>query len=504
MGQNAISVINGEVPDMGDDAGARSGTPTTPLLTTVQAAGDAVQDGASASQVPTERIPVTDSTPGAVPDGAIASGDAPGDTGRDAAVQDSPAAGSPVAPPPARGWRALDNGPQAKPWRVLSVVLLVLGCVLAPLGVTAAWAKNLASSQDAYMEAVGPLISDPVIINAAENKIVGGIDTAITNLNLSDKVGQELQSLGLPPRVASLATTYLATFRSDITNAITKLVDQVLSSPKLVTVWNEANIKAHSIFVQIMQGQNPTRLSSINLDLSSAVSEVKQKLSGAGVQWASQIPDVPIVFNLTGNADVQQISGYYDTLLTLGTWLPIIAIVLLLLSIVLAPSRLRGLSRAGGWLAVSMLVLVVALIAGREYAISQVPAQPDVTQAFTRQLTVNLQNTIRIVLVVGAVIAVLAWMFGRSRSAGAVRTAIRRLTGGVQDARWQWVIRIAAGAVAVVLAVVLVSLDNPKLVQALLLAIGVGLFALIALGPRRRGVEPPAADRTQEAVESNA
>ncbi len=392
---------------------------------------------------------------------------------------------SPVAPTPPRRriWHAIDDGPKAKPWRVLSIVLLVIGCVLAPIGVTTAWAKNLVTSQEAYLEAVSPLVTDPVIVNAAEARLVAGIDTAISNLQLADKIGDELESLGLPPRLASLATGYLATFRTDITDAITKMVDELFQSPKLAEIWNQANAKSHTVFVQIMQGDNLGRLNSINVDLSSAVTSVKQKLENSGVQWASQIPDIPIVFNLAGNADVQQIAGYYDTLVTLGTWLPIIALVLLLLSIVIAPSRLGGLSKAAGWLAFSMVVLVVGLLVARQWLVSNAPSQPDVTQAFTRQLTVNLQGTIRFVLVLSAVISVLAWMFGRSRSARAVRGTVRGLAGRVQDSRWQWVVRIGAGVIALVLVLVLVSLDDPGLVAALVLAALAGLFALVAASP---------------------
>ena len=158
------------------------------------------------------------------------------------------------------------------------------------------------------------------------------------------------RSLGLPPKLATLATGYLATFRADITTAITKMVDELFNSPKLATLWDNANAKAHSDFVQIMQGTSPGKLHTVNVDLSSAVTEIKQKLASSGVAWASQIPDIPVVFNIAGNADVQQIAGYYDLLDTLGTWLPIIAILLLLISILIAPSRLGGSrKRRGGW-----------------------------------------------------------------------------------------------------------------------------------------------------------
>src|SRR5580765_1435392 len=119
---------------------------------------------------------------------------------------------APPAPPSGalRVWRTIDRGPQGKPWRVLSIVLLILGCVLAPIGVTASWAKNLVTNQDAYLAAVDPLITNPVIISAAETRMIAAIDDAITNLQIADKVNDELTSLGLPPKLATLATSYLA------------------------------------------------------------------------------------------------------------------------------------------------------------------------------------------------------------------------------------------------------------------------------------------------------
>ncbi len=401
----------------------------------------------------------------------------------------SATASKPTVPPAepsgaAKVWRAVDRGPQGKPWRVLSIVLLVLGCVLAPIGVTASWAKNLVTNQDAYLEAVSPLITNPVIISAAETRTVAAIDDAITNLQIADKVSDELQSLGLPPKLATLATSYLATFRADITTAITKMVDELFQSPKLATVWDKANAKAHSDFVQIMQGNSPGKLHQVNVDLSSAVTEIKQKLQSSGVSWAAQIPDIPVVFNIAGNADVQQLAGYYDLLNTLGTWLPILAALLLIISILIAPSRLGGLSKAAGWLAFSMIVLIVGMLAGREWLVSQAPTQPAVTEAFTRQLTVNLQSTIRTIVIVAAVVSLLAWLFGRSRSAVGLRTALRGLSGRVQDSRWQLAVRIAAGVIALVLVLVLVS-ASLTFVWAFLVALLAGLAAVIAASSPR-------------------
>jgi hypothetical protein len=390
-------------------------------------------------------------------------------------------------------WHTIDHGPQARIWRVTSIVLLVLGCVLTPVALTAKWASTLVSDQDAYLAAVEPLATDPAIVSALENRLTGAIDEQISNLQLADKIGDELQSLGLPPKLATLATGYLATFRSDITDAISRMVDELVTSPKMAELWNAANAKAHTVFVQAMQGQyndDVTKLHSVNVDLSQGAAAIKQKLESAGVSWASQIPDIPVVINLTGQADLQAIAGYYDLLNTLGTWLPWVALLLLLASILIAPSRLTGLARAGFWVAVSLLVLVVGAAIGREWLVGQSPLQPQVTEAFVASLLAGLRDQVRALIGLAAVIAAVSWLFGRSRSATSLRRQAGQAAGLVRDPRWQLAVRAGAGAAAVALIIWLLSMDEPRVLWAVLLVLLAGLAAFVALRPG----EPATAD----------
>jgi len=422
-------------------------------------------------------------------------------------VATAPTAALPITPTPATDQpaavadkgsaagfrRVLERGPQARIWRITSIVLLILGCVLAPLGVAASWGKNLVTDQSAYLQAVEPLATDPVIIDAVQNRAVAAIDDAITNLNLADKLNAELQKLGLHPTLATLATTYAATLRGEITNVITDLVHKVLTSQDFVTLWSTANTKLWNEFVIVMQGKESGKAHDMNVELSSLVDKAKQKLEASGVSWASQIPEIPIVINIEGNANVEKAQGYYDLLNTLGTWLPWLAIIFLIASIVIAPSRIKGLFRVAGWLAVSMVVLVIALLLGRAYLVSVAPSQPDVTKAFVNQLTVNLRSTVRAILIASIVIAAVAWIFGPWNSATSLRAWLRSLTGRVEDSRWRLGVQIGAGVVAVVLVIILVSLDDPSLWVALLLAVIAALAAVVAASALRRGPTPAVA-----------
>jgi hypothetical protein len=50
-------------------------------------------------------------------------------------------------------------------------LLIVLGCVLAPLAGVAVWARNQVTNTDRYVTTVAPLARDPAIQNAIADQI---------------------------------------------------------------------------------------------------------------------------------------------------------------------------------------------------------------------------------------------------------------------------------------------------------------------------------------------
>ena len=190
------------------------------------------------------------------------------------------------------------------------------------------------------------------------------------------------------------------------------------------------------------------------------------------------------MIDIAGNANVQRVAGYYDLLDTLGTWLPIIAALLLLLSILIAPSRLGGLSKAAGWLAVSMVVLTVLLVIGRNWLISKAPLQPEVTQAFVRQLTVNLQSTIRVdpdhrCRDRGGRLAVRPVAQRRRPAVGGALGDGQRAGFAVAHRRSG----SSAAVVALLLVLVLLTWENPGVLWAVVLALLAGLAAVVGDQP---------------------
>jgi hypothetical protein len=89
------------------------------------------------------------------------------------------------------------------------------------------------------------------------------------------------------------------------------------------------------------------------------------------------------------------------------------------------------------------------------------------------------------------VIAVVAWLFGRSRSAVSLRSEVQSAMGSIRDSRWHIVIRALGAVVALILVLVLISWDNPGVLWAVVLALLAGLAAVVAISPQPGNASPP-------------
>ncbi|HEX7268019.1 MAG TPA: hypothetical protein VF256_11400, partial [Streptosporangiaceae bacterium] len=109
-----------------------------------------------------------------------------GDAGVPAAGHRDLSAGERGGPEALPGGRAGPGPPPEKArrrrrgWRTpVAALLIVVGCVLAPLSVVAVWTANQVSDTNTYVANVAPLIKDPAIQNALTDKISSEIVTKI-------------------------------------------------------------------------------------------------------------------------------------------------------------------------------------------------------------------------------------------------------------------------------------------------------------------------------------
>ncbi len=93
-------------------------------------------------------------------------------------------------------------------WRApLATVVIVIGCLLAPVSVVAVWTANQVSDTNRYIANIEPLIHDPAIQNALTDKITVQITRRLNVTGLTNQAADLLTSKGLP-RVGTLLKSF--------------------------------------------------------------------------------------------------------------------------------------------------------------------------------------------------------------------------------------------------------------------------------------------------------
>jgi hypothetical protein len=393
-------------------------------------------------------------------------------------------------------------------WRAFfATILIVLGCVLAPIAVVGVWAGNQITDTGRYVATVQPLIDDPAIQNVLTDKITNEI---ISQLNLTGTVDQaaaQLQARGLT-RISTLLTSFGPQITSAVTGFIHSTVHTVISSQAMANAWVQVNTIAHQAVVKLLSGQGNGTLTSANgqitLNLGPLIAIVKQDLVARGFSLASNIPIVNATVPLFQAKNLGKAQAGYRLVSDLKIVLPILALVLLAAGVFVARGRRRALIVVGLGVAASMVVLAIGLLIARTIYLNSVPASvlpTDAAAAAFDALVHFLRVGLRVVLAVGLVIAIGAFITGPTRAAVRTRAALvsgitwlRNLgerrgmsTGPVGEWTYRHRTALRIGAVTLV-ALILVFWGQPTALTVILLVV----ILLILLGLIELVASPPA------------
>ena len=143
------------------------------------------------------------------------------------------AAETPVVPPPR---------PRRQRWRsVVATLLIVIGCILAPISVVAVWTKNLVTDTDRYVATVAPLASDPAIQSAIADKITTEIFTKLDVTGITNQAVDALAERGLPPLVATQLHALSEPLSNGVESFVRTEVGKVVASEAFANAWTTAN-----------------------------------------------------------------------------------------------------------------------------------------------------------------------------------------------------------------------------------------------------------------------
>jgi hypothetical protein len=405
-------------------------------------------------------------------------------------------------------------------WRsVVATLLIVIGCILAPISVVAVWAKNQVTDTDRYVATVTPLASDPAIQNAVADKITAEIFARLDVQQITNQAVDALADRGLPPLVATQLHALSGPLSSGVESFVRTEVGKVVASDAFTDAWVTANRAAHQALVAALTGQTGEGVTiannTVSINLGPFIEVVKQRLVERGFDLASRIPDINPSFTILQSDVIGQAQAGMSLLVTVGNWLPLVALIFLALGVYIAKGHRRALLGAGLGLAIGMVVLAIGLAVVRAVYLNTLPAgilDREAAASFYDTLIRFLRLGLRTVLVFGLIVAVGAFLTGTSVTAVRIRRALSSgiggLRGGAERAGFRtgpvgaWVYRYKRVLQFVVLgiaALVLVFWNRPtgKVIIVLALCVLVVLAIIEFLG---RPPTPVAEDVSAEAV----
>ena len=182
----------------------------------------------------------------------------------------------------------------------MATLLIVVGCVLAPLSVAAIWTRNQVTNTERYIATVTPLASDPAIQNAIADQITAQVFTYIDVQGLTNQAVDALAERGLNPTLETQLRALAVPIANGVQSFTRSQVGKVVESDAFADAWVQANRVAHTELVRALTGEGGGSVTvendTVSLNLAAFIETVKQRLIDSGFSVAERIPTVKASF----------------------------------------------------------------------------------------------------------------------------------------------------------------------------------------------------------------
>ncbi len=325
-----------------------------------------------------------------------------------------------------------------------AIALMLAAALIAPLSAVATWTHSNLLDTDEYVAMVAPLAENPAVQQEISARIT---DAVFEALRVEQLTAETLQAIGERPRVEGVTERLpveLGSFAEPITNAIhgftLEQVSRLVASDTFEDAWVAANREAHASLVAALTGETRTAGVAVadgrvTVSLAPFIEAIKPVLVERGVPFADRIPVVDAQFVLLESRTLANAQSALRLLDLLRWVLPVLAILLLVAGVVLAPSRRRGLLIGASMVVVSLVLLLLSIQVGRALYLDDLESAllvPQVGQVLFDTVSMPLRLWVRSAAVLFLVIAIGAWAAGPSSAAAAVRSVPGRLAGATR------------------------------------------------------------------------
>ena len=351
--------------------------------------------------------------------------------------------------------------------RRLPFVLIGIASLLAFVAIFALWANRQLLDTENWTDTSSELLeNDPIRGQTA----VFLVDQLYANVDVQGQLEGALE--GLSPRAGALAGPASGALK----DLAVRATDTLLERPRPQALWEEANRRAHSRFLDVVEGGGEvvaTQGGEVTLDLKALLGQTQQRV-GVGGRAQGAIPEDAAQVTIMKSDQLELVQDAVRFLRAAAVVLVVLALGLLALGVFLATGWRRRALRAAGF---GLLLAVVAALVARSFvgdavvgALATTEAVVPAADAAWSISTSLLVEAASATIAYGVVLIGAAWLAGPTAWATATR---RTLAPYLREPR------LAYGALAVIALILLAWGPTPALRRAIP---ALALLALLALG----------------------
>jgi hypothetical protein len=339
-------------------------------------------------------------------------------------------------------------------------IVLVLAGLLLLVSSFAVWINRVALNTGVFTDTSSSLLDNDQIRSAVANRAV---DELFANVDVQAEVEAQL-----PSDYKGLSGAATAGLRQ----ASYQIVDRALEQPVFQDLFRVALEESHATLVEVLEGGGDrvsTQEGEVTLDLRQIIIEAADRI-GIGDQVVSRIPADAGQIVVLRSDELDTAQNVFQLLKTLAWVLPLLTLAAFGLAVWLARDRRRAVRGIGWVLVVVGLLGLAAARLTRNYVVNALVERRDDRDAADQAwniLTELMRGSFRLMVVVGLLFVVAAWLAGPGRRSF---TARGWLAPALQNRAWAYA---ALGVVSLVMLFTASVLDFTRLlVVALIAALG--------------------------------
>jgi hypothetical protein len=366
---------------------------------------------------------------------------------------------------------SVDAVPQSLPSsarRRIALALTVVASLLSFLAIFAIWANRQLLDTDNWTDTSTELLENEAI---RDHVAIFLVDQLYANVDVRADAEQVLGQLFRRQRASTLAGPVASGLRTLAENGTSRL----LRRPVPQRLWEEANRRAQTRFVQVVEGGGDvvsTTGGEVTLDLKGLFGQTQSNL-GVGGRVEQRLPESASQIVILRSDQLELAQDLVKLLKALAIVLVVLALGLFALAVYVARGWRREALRACGiGLAFAGAAALVARALAGDQVVDALATTDSVRPAAEAAWSIGtslLVQAATATLIYGIVLVLAAWLAGQTAWAAATR---RNLAPYLREPRFAW------GAFGLVVLVLVAWAPTPAFRQVILALVLIGLLAL--------------------------